>query len=111
MKLITIICVTLSLALFALVSRPAMAHGGHEHVVGTVAAVDSQGLTVTTREDKSVRVTVDEHTKYERDGAPAALKDVASGQRVVVHASLSAGALVAEEVKVATADKKQGGQP
>lgn len=102
MKLITILVATLSFAVFSLGSRPVMAHGGHEHVVGTIAAVDSQGLTVTTREGKSVRVTVDEHTKYEKDGAPAALRDVAVGQRAVVHVSMSAGGvLVAETVKVA----------
>jgi hypothetical protein len=61
------------------------AHGGGKHVMGTVKAVEDKGLTVETTDKKEVKVTIDASTKVEKAGAPASLKDLNAGDRVVVH--------------------------
>ncbi len=74
---------------FATTSRLAGAHGGHEHLMGIIAALSGQSITVKTGDDHLVKVTVNASTKYERDGKPALLTDVKVGQRAVVHASVN----------------------
>jgi hypothetical protein len=63
---------------------PALAHGGSEHLMGTVKAVDDQSLTVETK-SKEVKVKLDPDTKFEKSGAAATAKDLSVGERVVVH--------------------------
>jgi hypothetical protein len=63
---------------------PALAHGGSEHLMGTVKAVDDQSLTVKTK-SKEVKVKLDLDTKFEKSGAAATAKDLSIGERGVVH--------------------------
>ena len=81
------------LALIAAFAFPlaALAHGGGEHVMGTVQAVADDGLTVETADKKSVRVAFDAHTRFEKDGAPSSAKELHAGDRVVVHAAKQHG--------------------
>ncbi len=72
-------------AMFALThASSALAHGGVEHVMGTVKAIASTNLIVEVKDKPEVKVLLDEKTKYEKDGAPATAKDVTVGTRVVV---------------------------
>jgi preprotein translocase subunit YajC len=77
-------------------SASAFAHGGMEHVMGTVKSVSASSITVATKE-KDVEVKLDEATKYE--GAASSAADLKPGERVVVHAKRAAAGLHAEIVK------------
>lgn len=79
------IAMALTLAVALTVPALAFGHGGGEHVMGTVAAIQPNTLTVETTEKKRVEVSVDDGTKFEKSGAPAAMKDLTVGERVVVH--------------------------
>jgi hypothetical protein len=78
--------VVVSLALLICPSL-VLAHGGHEHVVGTVERITSTTITVkTTSGAKSVALTT--ATRYYRGSDtkhPATSSDVKDGMRVVVH--------------------------
>jgi Cu/Ag efflux protein CusF len=89
----------------ALWTAPASAHGGHEHVMGTIKAVDHEArkVDVSTRDGKVVAVLIDDKTKYLKGTAAAAAKDLAVGDRVVVDAAKENGQLVAREIRLGTA--------
>ena len=96
---------SLALALaLALASAPAFAHGGHEHVMGTVKTVDAPGgkLEVSTTDGKVVAVVLNDKTKCMRGTTVVETKDLAVGERVVVDAAKENGQLVAKEIKLPT---------
>ena len=80
------------IALIAALAFPAaaLAHGGGKHVMGTVKQVDATGLTVEHK-DKTVKVVFDENTKFEKNGAASSAKELAPGERVVVHTAKKQG--------------------
>ena len=82
-------------AFFLSASATAFAHGGMEHLMGTVKSVSASSITVATKE-KDVEVQLDEATKYEGAASAAELKP---GERVVVHAKKAGAGLHAEIVK------------
>lgn len=92
--------------LFAL-SLMAVAHGKEEHVMGTVTSISETSITVQTKEKKSVTVEVTDKTKFENSGAPAILKDLKVGDKVVIHADVSGDKLVANEVHFGPMKGKQ----
>jgi len=81
---------------------PALAHGGHEHVMGTLKTVDAPGrkVEITTAQGKVVAVVLDDKTKYLRGKAAAAATDLTVGERVVIDAAKENGQLVAREVRL-----------
>jgi hypothetical protein len=73
-------------AAIVLFSSPlALAHGGGKHVMGTLKSVEDKALTVQTKDRKEVNVAVDQDTRFDKAGVPATIKDLAPGERVVVH--------------------------
>src|SRR5579864_4398123 len=73
----------LALALPTIVS----AHGGEEHVVGTVTKVSDTSVTVKTTAGKIVEVAFDaKTTTYARAKLPTQKSDVKVGDRIVIHA-------------------------
>ena len=79
---------------------PAYAHEGMEHVPGMAKAVDDKTITVETAGKKEVVVAFDDKTTFEKGGKPATAKDLAVGEKVVVHAKKGPdGALKAAIVK------------
>lgn len=64
------------------------AHEGMHHLLGKVTAVTGSSITVETagKEPQAVTVLITPQTKFEKDGSPAALKDLKVGERVVIHA-------------------------
>jgi hypothetical protein len=80
----------------------AFAHGGMDHVLGTVTAITDHSLSVKTREGAIKTVEFDGETKFLKGDAPATLKDVQVGSRVVIHAHNRDNALHAAEVKIGT---------
>ncbi|MGA9798619.1 MAG: DUF5666 domain-containing protein [Terriglobales bacterium] len=80
----------------------AFAHGGMDHVLGTVTAITEHSLSVKTRDGAIKTVEFDSETKFLKGDAPATLKDVQVGSRVVIHAHNHDNALHAAEVKIGT---------
>jgi hypothetical protein len=80
----------------------AFAHGGMEHVLGTVTALTDHSLSVKTRDGAIKTVEFDGETKFVKGDAAATIKDVQVGNRVVIHAHNHDNALHAAEVKIGT---------
>ena len=98
----SVVCVS------AVAAPLAHAHGGaHEKTMGTVQAVTTDMIMVSTMEDKVVHLTVDAQTVCERSGGKAcSLAEVRPGDRVV--AELRAGASTATVEKLLLGDRDQG---
>jgi len=89
-------------ACISLVAVAALAHGGEEHVIGAVAKVTQNSITVKTTANKMVTVAVAPETKFIKDKAEAKLADLGVGYRVVIHAKEpTEGTLVADTVEFA----------
>jgi preprotein translocase subunit YajC len=78
----------------------ALAHGGMEHILGTVSAVSDHSITVKLSSGESREVAVDSSTKFVRGNAAVALGDVQVGDRVVVHAGKHGDKVSAAEVQL-----------
>ena len=77
----------------------AFAHGNEEHVMGTVAKISSNSITVQTTNNETKEVAVTEKTSFENAGAPGKLDELKVGDRVVIHAGKEGNKLVAHTVK------------
>jgi hypothetical protein len=87
-----------ALALAALL----LAHGGFDHVIGTVVKADSQILTVKTAKG-NVDVRLNEKTEITRNDQKAAVADLQPGTRVVVDIPEGSKDNMAHSVKVGVA--------
>lgn len=85
----------------------ALAHGGHDHLMGTVKAVETKSGTVEveTREGKRVTVVVDDKTRYLRGKESATATDLVTGVRVVIDADTVEGRVLAKEIRLGPAPK------
>lgn len=90
------------LAVLALALLPAIvcAHGGEEHVIGTVTKISDTSVTVKTKAGKIVEVGFDAKTTYARAKVPAQKADVKVGDRIVIHAAEVNEKLVAHTVEL-----------
>jgi len=84
----------------ALLPTIVSAHGGEEHVVGTVSKVSDTSVTVKTTAGKMVEVGFDAKTTYARSKAPVQKADVKVGDRIVIHAAEVHETLVAHTVEL-----------
>ncbi len=84
----------------------AYAHGGMEHVMGTVAGVGANSITVTTTDGKSQTVLLTSETKYAKNDTAITVKDVKVGDPVVIHATRKNNELTAATVKVGASHKQ-----
>jgi hypothetical protein len=92
--------------ILALALLPAIvsAHGGEEHVIGTVTKVSDTSVTVKTTAGKIVEVGFDaKMTTYARAKAPTQKSDVKVGDRIVIHAMEVNEKLVAHTVELGAA--------
>jgi ribosomal protein S17 len=78
----------------------AYAHNGMEHIMGTVASITDNSITVTTTDGESQTVTTTADTKSTKMDAAIALKDIKVGDHVVIHASKKNDKLIASTVQV-----------
>jgi hypothetical protein len=101
--------ITRRLMLLALAIAPliAWAHGGLEHVRGTVAKISDQSVTVTTTAGKTVEVLLDAQTTYARADKPIQKGDLKVGDRVVIHAAEQGTTLTAHTVEVGVSASKK----
>jgi hypothetical protein len=93
------------LAAVALAFLPtrATAHGGEEHVTGTVTSISDTAVTVKTTAGKTVDVGFDAKTTYERAKQPIQKADIKVGDRVVIHAMEMNEKRVAHTVEIGAA--------
>ena len=95
----TIVCLAL-----ALCSSAALAHGGQEHLKGVVTKIDGAVLTLKG-EKGDVVVQTDSKTEYKRGEQAVTWRDIAVGDRVVIHATEHDEKFLAKLVKLAPAGK------
>ncbi len=76
------------------------AHGGMEHILGTVTAITNRSLSVKTREGATETVDFDGETRFVKGDAAATIKDIQVGSRVVIHADKHDSSLRAVEVRI-----------
>jgi len=82
----------------------ATAHGGEEHVTGTVAGISDTSVTVKTMAGKTIEVGFDpKMTTCVRAKQPIQKTDIKAGDRVVIHAMEVNEKLVAHRVEVGAA--------
>jgi len=91
----------LGLALLALAVQ-LMAHGGFDHVIGTVVKVDNNVLTVKTAKG-NVDVKLNDKTEITKNDQKAGVADLKPGTRVVVDVPEGSKDKTAHSVKVGVA--------
>lgn len=95
--------IALALSALLLVSVVVFAHGNEQHVIGTVASIEGNSVTVSTVAGGTATVNLVTTTKFLKGEAAATLKDVKVGDRVVIHAKPIGKTLEASEVKIGVA--------
>src|SRR5690242_14444247 len=95
------LAVAIVLSLIAL-AAPVFAHGGFDHVIGTVSKVENDMMTVKTAKG-DVDVKLNAQTEISRGNQKAALEDLKPGTRVVVDIPEGSKDHVAHSVKMGAA--------
>ena len=96
-----ILALALTAGLLAL-AAPVFAHGGFDHVRGTVSKVDNNVLTVKTARG-DVEVKLNAQTEISRGTQKAAVEDLKPGSRVVVDIPEGSKDNMAHSVQIGTA--------
>jgi len=86
-----------------LLMQVVFAHGGLEHVLGTVVEASPASITVKTNEGKTIKVNVDAKTQFTKAGANITAQEVKPGDRVVIHAKKDGDTLLAQTVQIGVA--------
>ena len=86
-----------------LTSTVASAHGGEEHVIGTVTSISDTSVTIKTTAGKMVGVGFDAQTTFARAKQTIQKSDIKVGDRVVIHAKEVNEKLVAHTVEIGAA--------
>jgi type 1 fimbria pilin len=89
------------LALMLATTAVAMAHDGKKHLLGTVTKIQSNQITIETKDSVTIEVSITPSTVFTKDGKPAKLKDIGLGDRVVIHANPKGMGYEATEVQIA----------
>jgi hypothetical protein len=92
----------LSIAFLIASGTAAFAHGGFDHVIGTVAGVSGNVLTVKTTKG-NVDVKLDDKTEISKGDLKAQASDLKPGLRVVVDIPEGSKDKIAHSVKVGAA--------
>jgi hypothetical protein len=95
-----VLAAVIGLSMFAAM---AIAHGGLEHVTGTVAKISATSVTVKTTAGKMVDVAFDAKTTFSRNDQPMEKTAIKVGDRVVIHAEEVNEKLVAHTVQIGAA--------
>ena len=94
----------LAIVSLALLPTIATAHGGEEHVTGTVTKISDTSVTVKTTAGKTVEIGFDaKMTTYEHAKQPIQKTDIKVGDRVAIHAMEVDEKLVAHSVELGVA--------
>lgn len=90
----------------AIMVSTAYAHNGMEHVMGIVARITDNSITVTTTDGKTKTVATNVDTKYSRMDVVISMKDIKVGDDVVIHATGKNEKLTAATVKAGMGNMK-----
>jgi preprotein translocase subunit YajC len=93
-----------------LLTATVYAHGGEQHVMGTVKAIDASSITVESDTHTRQTVNVSSQTKFINGGNPSTLSALKPGDRVVIHAKPVGKTLEATEVKFGAAPASAAGK-
>ena len=93
----------LAIISLALLPTIATAHGGEEHVTGTVTKISDTSVTVKTTAGKTVAVGFDAKTTYARGKESIQKGDIKIGDKIVIHAAEVEEKLVAHTVEIGAA--------
>lgn len=96
--------ITSLVALLLACAAQVFAHGGFEHVTGTVVKLENSVLTVKTAKGESA-VILDAKTEITRNEKPAQAADLKAGVRVVVDIPEDSKTKVAHSIKIGVAGK------
>ena len=97
----------LAIVSLALLPTIATAHGGEEHVTGTVSQISDTSVTVKTTAGKTVDIGFDaKMTTYERAKHAIQKTDIKVGDKIVIHAMEVNEKLVAHSVEIGAATAK-----
>jgi hypothetical protein len=102
------ILLTLALTLI-LMTGFVYAHGGMEHVMGTIASISATSITVATTDGKSQTVLLTADTKYAKNDTAIPVSEIKVGDSVVIHATRKANELTAATVKVGASRRQAMG--
>jgi len=94
--------ITKVLAALLALATIVLAHGGFDHVIGTVVGLSNNVLTVKTTKG-NVDVKLDEKTEISKGDQKAAAADLKAGVRVIVDVPEGSKDKVAHSVKVGAA--------
>jgi cell division protein FtsI/penicillin-binding protein 2 len=95
---------TIIISLVLACAAQVFAHGGFDHVTGTLVTVENSALTVRTAKG-DVKVTLDAKTEITSNDKPAHVADLKPGLRVVVDVPEGSKTKVAHSVKIGAAAK------
>ena len=93
----------LGFMVLALFQVTLFAHGGEEHVTGTVTAVSDTSVTVKTTAGKVAEVGFDAKTTFARAKKTIQKSEIVVGDRIVIHAVEVNEKLVAHTVELGAA--------
>jgi hypothetical protein len=96
------IIITSTLTLLLACAALVFAHGGFDHVTGTVVKLANNVLTVKTAKGDAA-VTLDAKTEITRDGKLAQVADLQTGVRVVVDIPEGSKTKIAHSIKIGVA--------
>jgi len=80
-------CTLLAAALILAFAGTGYAHGGNEHVRGTVKEITPTMITIQTTATKTATVKLDEKTMFMQSSKHVTMHDLKVGERVVVDVS------------------------
>ena len=89
-----------ALAALLIAGAVALAHEGHEHIMGTVVKVEKARLELKDRDGKTAVVGLTPSTTFLKGKEPATAADVKPGVRVAIEATKGSAGLEAVEVKI-----------
>jgi hypothetical protein len=95
----TITRMVLSVAVILALAAPIFAHGGFDHVMGTIVKLADHVLTVKTTKG-NVDVKLDEKTELTKNGMKADIVDLKPGVRVVIDIPEGSKEKIAHSVKI-----------
>ncbi len=91
---------------FLLTSSLVWAHGGNDHVLGTVTETTEDHIIVKTPKGESISITIHSNTSFQHNGI--ATKDARPqvGDRLVAEVSKDGDQFVGKEIRFATPKSK-----
>jgi len=101
------------LAACVLLASLAYAHGGNDHLTGTITAIEGDHIQIKDQAGKSVMVMLGKTTKYLKDEKASTKADLKVGTRILVDAKMDEKMKMysAEEIHIGVADKGAAAKP